>query len=342
VLDTHTRPECIAWSVRATLGRMKPGRMQYDGITDRGRFLRRGPLRQIAGALIVCIVGIACAVWSSAQTSAQASAQTPAQIHFRLQEREVVEGRLKSFSTRNGEREALIRKWFADSECQDANLSEQALDRKLPPNVICVLPGETQEVIVVGAHTDKVETFGDGVVDNWTGAVLLPALLYSLSEQPRHHTLIFIGFSGEEKGLVGSRYYVDHLTSAQRVHIEAMVNFDSLGLGPTEVWAAHADKVLLAALTAVALAGKLSVTAMNVPDGASADSESFARYQIPRITLHSVTQQSWSILHSPSDKLAAIKMNDYYDSYRLIAEYLAYLDDTLKPPPAPRPNKGSH
>ena len=29
--------------------------------------------------------------------------------------------------------------------------------------------------------------------------------------------------------------------------------------------------------------------------------------------------------------MAAIKMNDYYDSYRLIAEYLAYLDDTLKP-----------
>jgi hypothetical protein len=32
--------------------------------------------------------------------------------------------------------------------------------------------------------------------------------------------------------------------------------------------------------------------------------------------------------------MAAIKMNDYYDSYRLIAEYLAYLDDALKPAPA--------
>ena len=52
--------------------------------------------------------------------------------------------------------------------------------------------------------------------------------------------------------------------------------------------------------------------------GATADSESFARYRIPRITLHSVTKQNWSILHSRRDKLAAIKMNDYYDSYRLI------------------------
>ena len=308
---------------RATLSKMHFGRT-----TACGQFLRHLFLRQLAATLIACIT---CAVCASAQM-----------IHFRLQTREVVEGRLKSFSTRNSEREALIRKWFADSGCKDANLSEQALDRKFPPNVICVLPGETQQVIVVGAHTDKVESFGDGVVDNWTGAVLLPSLLYSLSAQPRHHTLVFVGFSGEEKGLVGSRYYVDQLTSDQRAHVEAMVNFDSLGLGPTEVWASHADKALLDALASVAAASKLPVTTMNVDNLGTADSESFARYQIPRITLHSVTEQTWSILHSPFDKLAAVRMNDYYESYKLIAEYLAYLDDALKPPPASKPDKAAH
>ena len=288
--------------------------------------------RYLAGVLLACI---AC--------GASSSAQSPSRIHFLLQTREVVEDRLKSFSTKNSDREALIRKWFAESGCKGANLSEQALDRKLPPNVICVLPGETQQVILVGAHTDKVDSFGDGVVDNWTGAVLLPALLDSLSGQLRHHTLIFVGFSGEEKGLVGSQYYVDHLTNEQRAHIEGMVNFDSLGLGPTEVWASHADKVLLDALASVTTASKLPVTAMNVPEGATADSESFARYQIPRITLHSVTQKSWPILHSPSDKLAAVKMNDYYDSYKLIAAYLAYLDSALKPAAdVPKAEKAAH
>jgi len=304
-------------TARATLSRMR---------RDDKTLLRKF-FGHLAGALIV---GIACSVWPSTQ----ASAQTPAQIHFRLQTREAVAAHLKSFSTRNSEREALIRKWFADAGCTGANLSEQALDRRLPPNVICVLPGETQEAIVVGAHTDKVESFGDGVVDNWTGAALLPSLVYSLSAQPRHHTLIFVGFSGEERGLVGSRYYVDHLTSAQRAHVDGMVNFDSLGLGPTEVWASHADKVLLDALAAVAFASGLPVATMNVDNLGTADSESFARYRIPRITLHSVTQKTWPILHSPFDKMAAIKMNDYYDSYRLIAEYLVYLDDALKPPPA--------
>jgi putative aminopeptidase FrvX len=297
--------------------------MRFDDTSACDRFLR-----QLAAALIACV--------ALSYVSSPCLAQTAMAIHFRLQTRETIEAHLKSFSDNNGEREALIRKWLAEAGCNAANLSEQALGRKLPPNVICVLPGETQQSIVVGAHTDKVESLGDGVVDNWTGAVLLPALLYSLSVRPRHHTLIFLGFSGEEKGLTGSRFYVEHLSSAQRERIEGMVNFDSLGLGPTEVWASHADKLLLDALDVIAQASKLPVTVMNPENGATADSESFARYHIPRITLHSVTGQTWSILHSPLDKMAAVRMSDYYDSYKLIAEYVAYLDVTLKPAPTPR------
>jgi hypothetical protein len=287
--------------------------MSRDGKIPHTRSLQR-----FAGTVTIFF---ACSVFVSAQ------------IRFRLETREAVESHLKSFSDKNSERESLIRKWFAESGCKDENLSEQALDRKFPPNVICVLPGETQEAIVLGAHTDKVESYGDGVIDNWTGAVLLPALLHSLSGQPRHHTLIFVGFSAEEVGLVGSRYYVDHLSNEQRLRIDGMVNFDSLGLGPTEVWATHADKVLLDALASVAFAAKLPVREMNVERVGSTDSESFAHYQIPRITLHSVNQETWHLLHSPFDKMKAIKMNDYYDSYKLIAAYVAYLDDVLKSPP---------
>jgi Iap family predicted aminopeptidase len=244
----------------------------------------------------------------------------------------VIEAHLKSFSTKNSEREVMIRKWLAESGCKASNLSEEPLERKLPPNVICVLPGETQEVIVVGAHTDHVDSFGDGVVDNWTGASLLPSLFYSLSGESRRHTFIFVGFTAEEQGLIGSAYYAEHLTSEQRTRIEAMVNLDSLGLTPTKVWATHADKALLDALASVASASGLPIAAVNVDELGTADSESFARYQIPRITLHSVTQETWPILHSVRDQLNAVKMKDYYDSYHLIAEYLAYLDNTLRKP----------
>jgi len=256
-----------------------------------------------------------------------------AQVQFRLKPRNTVETRLKSFSTRNSEREALIRKWFSDEGCAGSNLTEEPLDRKLPPNVICILPGRTAQIIVVGAHTDHVDDFGDGVVDNWTGAALLPSLLYSLNARSRRHTFVFVGFSAEEKGLVGSEYYAQHLTPEQRARIDAVVNMDSLGLGATEVWASHADKTLLDDLSRVAAAIKLPIVPMNVDKVGSADSESFAPYQIPHITLHSVTQETWPILHSTRDKFGAVKLKDYYDSYHLIAGYLAYLDGSLKPNP---------
>jgi hypothetical protein len=314
-------------SERCEAQRANLGEMELRGIIDRCRILCSIQLRHSGGMLIACAVLSVTATPAQCQT--QSALQTPADgIQFRLQTLHVVEDHLRSFSIKNSERETLIRRWLAKSGCKANNLSEQVVADSFPPNVICVLPGETQRMIVVGAHTDHVAR-GDGVVDNWTGAVLLPALLYSLSGRPHHHTFVFVGFSVEEKGLIGSRYYADHLTDAQRARIDAMVNFDSLGLGPTEVWASHADKILLDALDGVAKESNLPLSVMNPENGATADSESFARYHIPRVTLHSVTEQTWSILHSPRDQIFAIKMNDYYDSYKLISEYLAYLDGAL-------------
>jgi hypothetical protein len=226
------------------------------------------------------------------------------------------------------EREAIIKKLFLESGCKGSDLSEQTVRVDLPPNVVCVLPGRTTGVILVGAHTDKVDA-GDGVVDNWSGAALLPSLLYSVRSQKRRHTFIFVGFTAEEKGLLGSDFYVRQLTPEQRSRIEGMVNFDTLGLGPTEVWASHADAPLLSALAQVTASMKLPVAVMNVDDIGTADSESFAEFKIPRVTIHSLTLNTLPILHSSRDQIDAIKMDDYYNTYRLMAGYLAFLDSQL-------------
>jgi len=262
-----------------------------------------------------------------------------AQTQFRLLDQATIESRLKSFSRKNEEREAIIKRLFAESGCKNDQLSEQVVEAKLPPNVICVLPGETGGVILVGAHTDKVEE-GDGVVDNWSGASLLPSLLYSISGQKRRHTFIFVGFTGEERGLLGSDFYVHKLSSEQRSKVEGMVNFDTLGLGPTEVWASHADIPLLTALTHIASTMKLPIQVMNVDNVGTADSESFAEFKIPRVTIHSLTQKTLPILHSRRDNFGAIKMDDYYATYRLMAGYLDFLDTDLDVPLAPRQKPG--
>jgi hypothetical protein len=254
-----------------------------------------------------------------------------AQVQFRTLDRDVIEIRLQSFSVKNDQRETTLKQMFAQSGCNGDKLSEEAVRTKLPPNLICVLPGETDEVIVVGAHSDHVHD-GDGVVDNWSGAALLPSLFYSVSGQSRRHTFVFVAFTDEEGGMVGSEFYARNLAQDQRTKIAAMVNMDTLGLGPTEVWATHADKSLLDALARTAHAMKMPMAAMNVDDLGSTDSESFVKYNIPRITIHSVTQETWPILHTNRDKLEVVKMDDYYATYRLMAGYLSFLDTYLNPP----------
>jgi Peptidase family M28 len=276
-------------------------------------------LLSISKSTVRCLLSFALALNGAAQTN------------FRLLDQGKIETRIKSFSRKNEEREAIVKRWFRESGCKENQLSEQFVDPKLPPNVLCILPGQTDGVILVGAHTDKVEV-GDGVVDNWSGASLLPSLLYSLNGQKRRHTFVFVGFTGEEKGLLGSDFYVRHLTAGQRSKIEGMINFDTLGLGPTEVWASHADTALLNALARITSTMKLPVAVMNVDDIGTADSESFAEFKIPRVTIHSLTLKTLPILHSSQDKIDAIKMDDYYTTYRLMAAYLALLDTQLDAP----------
>ena len=251
-----------------------------------------------------------------------------------------IQSRLQRFSRKNQEREAIIKQLFRESGCKDSQLSEQMVDPALPPNVICVLPGETDGVILVGAHTDKVDA-GDGVVDNWSGACLLPSLLYSVNGRRRRHTFIFVGFTGEEKGLLGSAFYAGQLTPGERLKIAGMVNLDTLGLGPSEVWASHADARLLDALHRIAGSMKLPITVMNVDGMGTADSESFAPLQIPRVTIHSLTPSTLAVLHTSRDRIDAIKMDDYYKTYRLIAGYLSFLDTYLRVPPT-RENQSGH
>jgi hypothetical protein len=256
-----------------------------------------------------------------------------AQIQFRTLDRDVIEARLEGFSKRNDEREVILEKMFTQSGCGSDKLEKQMVQKKLPPNLICVVPGQTDRIILVGAHSDHAD-IGDGVVDNWSGASLLPSLMYSVNGIPRQHTYVFVAFTAEEGGMLGSDYYAKHLPPEQRSLVDAMVNLDTLGLGPTKVWGTHSDTVLMTALWQVASSMKLPLDVVNVERVGSTDSESFVKYKIPRITIHSVTQETWRILHSRQDALPAIKMDDYYNSYRLLTVYLAFLD-TYKAQPAP-------
>lgn len=247
--------------------------------------------------------------------------------------RDLIESRVKSFSRNDTKREGILKNMFVEAGCGE-HISEPPVDRVKQPDLVCILPGQTDRVIIVGAHFDHVDA-GDGVVDNWSGASLLPTLYQGLRTAPRQHTFIFVSFSGEEKGELGSRTYVNSMSNEDVDKTSAMVNMDTLGLGPTEVWVSHSDKQLTAAVAAIAQVLKLPISGMNVERVGSTDSEQFSRRNIRRITIHSVTQNTWHILHTPRDNLSALRLDDYYDSYHLMAAYLAYIDTMLDKPSTP-------
>jgi hypothetical protein len=248
-----------------------------------------------------------------------------AQLHFETVDSPVVEQRLKSYKGNDTEREATVRNLFRSAGCPDEKVAEQPVKGLKQANVICILPGSTDSTIVVGAHFDHVSA-GDGVVDNWSGASMLPSLYQGLKTEPRKHTFIFVAFAGEEKGLVGSRFYVSSLTPEQVKKIDAMVNMDTLGLGPTEVWVTRSDQKLVGALNRMALALKLPLTGVNVDGVGVSDEESFVNRKVPTITIHSLTKETLRVLHSSKDNYSAIHFDHYYNTYRLLSGYLVFID----------------
>jgi Zn-dependent M28 family amino/carboxypeptidase len=113
-------------------------------------------------------------------------------------------------------------------------------------NVAALLPGSdpalAHEVIVVMAHYDHVgvgaaDASGDriynGADDNGSGTVGLMALANALSEAKKagvgpRRSILFLHVTGEEKGLLGSRYYSDNPT-VPIANVAAALNIDMIG-----------------------------------------------------------------------------------------------------------------
>ena len=232
--------------------------------------------------------------------------------------------RVAAVEDTNLKRELRLQLMFQDFGCKGDNLVEQRVKHAQAPNLICTLPGDATSEIVVGAHFD-FDDRGYGVVDNWSGCSLLPSLFQDLKATARRHTFVLVGFTNEEVGLVGSEFYVHDLGKEKRQNIQAMVNLDSLGLSPAKVDVS--DKTLTEALFTVAGRTKLPLSRMSVAGLGRSDSDSFRDRHIPAITIHSITQDNWRILHSPGDRFSVIRLDDYYDTYLLVRAYLLYLDE---------------
>ena len=106
-------------------------------------------------------------------------------------------------------------------------------------NVIGIIPGTDpivgKQVVVLSAHLDHLgvrsagegDRINNGALDNAIGIASLieEAKRFVTSGQPPRRTLMFLAVTGEEKGLVGSDYFINHPTVPLK-SIVADVNLD--------------------------------------------------------------------------------------------------------------------
>ena len=129
--------------------------------------------------------------------------------------------------------------WTASGE---ANILRKEAEVK---NVIAVLEGEgplAHETIVVGAHYDHLGFGGEGSLAPWTTTIhngaddnasgtstlLEVATRMAQSGKKPRRRIVFMAFTGEERGLLGSKHYVKNPRFALENTI-AMYNLDMVG-----------------------------------------------------------------------------------------------------------------
>jgi hypothetical protein len=248
-------------------------------------------------------------------------------VQFLPENKAEIVQRFKEMPATDSERAARIKELFAEAGCGPGSLREQPVEGADAPNVICELPGESNGVVIVGAHYDRVSS-AERPIDNWSGASLLPALYHSLHNKKRRHTFIFAAFADKGVELAGARAFAGQMSPDDLRRTEAMINLDVLGLSPTKVWTSHSDKDLVHDLLVMVYALKLPASQIDREGAGPSDSETFASRQIPLINIHSLTQQNLA-----DGATTPFRPNNYYDTYRLLCGYLAYLDAILKPRP---------
>ncbi len=184
-------------------------------------------------------------------------------------------------------------------------------------NYAGVIPGKgalAHDIIVLGAHYDHLGYGGEGSMkpnehaihpgadDNASGTtgVLQAAarLKAQLAKAANHRTVLFALFSGEESGLAGSAYFVDHYPME---HIVAMVNLDMIGAMKDDTLVAFGSESApewKAAIEQIATVNTLTIKSSGDGYGPS-DQTSFYAAHVPVIHFFTGAHERY---HTPEDK----------------------------------------
>lgn len=228
-------------------------------------------------------------------------------------------------------------------------------------NVIGVLPGRDpklrNEIVIVGAHYDHLGLgkFGsldpdstgavhNGADDNASGIAALFRIADTLAVMPPGRTVVFLAFSGEEEGVLGSSWYVQHPVFPMS-SVTAMINLDMVGRLRQDrliVYGVETAKEFPALLDSINLTAKFDLKASGDGYGPS-DHQSF--YLAGKPVLHIFTDLHEDY-HRSTDDWEKINADGLIRVADFAAAIITALGDRRAPltfvnAPPPQPHAGA-
>ena len=194
-------------------------------------------------------------------------------------------------------------------------------------NVIGFLDNKAENTVVIGAHFDHLGYGGDGSLyrdsikaihngadDNASGVAVMLNLISKLKKKNTSNNYLFMAFSGEEMGLLGSNYFVKNPTIDTK-SISYMINMDMVGRlkdSALAVYGTGTSPVFKQTLKTQNNNFRLIQKESGV---GPSDHTSFYLADIP--VLHFFTGQH-SDYHKPSDDVETLN----YDGMELVSNYI--------------------
>ncbi|KAJ7264414.1 hypothetical protein C8J57DRAFT_1332479 [Mycena rebaudengoi] len=122
--------------------------------------------------------------------------------------------------------QALLQKMGAGPITSTATVIIDARDVKSDNIIAQTKWGDQSKIIMIGSHLDSVNA-GPGINDNGSGSATLLELVKQLSKfSAGKYSLRFGWWMAEERGVIGSTYYVKQLSQQERDKIVAYINLD--------------------------------------------------------------------------------------------------------------------
>ena len=189
-------------------------------------------------------------------------------------------------------------------------------------NIIGLKRGNSDNYIIVGAHYDtcgpdpETGEIRPGANDNASGVAMLMALAKRLSGQETRHNFLFVAFSGEEKGLLGSLHFVENMPF-QPEQVTEMINLDMVGrMTDNTLYYRQYHKKNEAPQSTPCIVLKNQ-------DGGNSDHSEFARLDIPTSCFHTGTDP---MIHTPGDTADRLNYEGMARILDFLTDYILKLD----------------